>query len=133
MFRSFDRFWRRGRDAGNGVVHEHEVDAATIHREAVDLKERLQISERALRERTERLYNLEQHYSSEHFALQESLRDLKTERMRNAGAYGRMATILARSKALQIRIAALKERLRRYEPVDDVPFDLEPIVAEGDV
>jgi len=75
-----------------------------------------------------RLYELQQAYSSEHFALQESMRDLKTERLRNAGAYAGLETTLGRARTLQSRIADLKERLRRYETVDDEFFDSEPIL-----
>lgn len=110
---------------------DDEPDAATIRNQVVDLMNRLRISENALSERSERLYELQKHYSSEHFALQECMRDLKTERMRNAGAYASMATTLERAKALQTRIVELKERLRKYEPVEDLLFDSEPILREG--
>ena len=77
-----------------------------------------------------RLYELQQQYASEHFALQESMRNLKIERMRNSGAYGFLETTLERARRLQTRIALLKERLRRYESVDDEYFDTEPILIE---
>ncbi len=78
----------------------------------------------------QRLYELQQHYSSEHFALAESLRNLKIERMRNAGAYAQLEWTMGRARALQSRIADLKSRLRRYEQVEDEEFDDAPILAD---
>jgi len=95
-----------------------------------DLVTRLQASEARLAKRSEQLYELQQHYSSEHFALQESMRDLKTERLRNAGAYAQLEAIAERERQLQVRIGELKERLRRYEEVEDIYFDSEPIRIE---
>jgi chromosome segregation ATPase len=95
-----------------------------------DLEERLRWANDKLRERGSRLYELERHYASEHFELQESMRKLKTERMRNAGAFADRDIILARAKELQARIAELKTRLRKYEAVDDLLFDETPIVAD---
>ena len=95
-----------------------------------ELTERLAESEHRLRERSELLYDLQQHYSSEHFELQKCMRDLKIERMRNAGAYASLETTMERARALQSRIAVLKERLRRYESVEDEYFDREPIRIE---
>ncbi len=95
-----------------------------------EMAKRLHAAEQALTERGERLYELQQHYSSEHFALQESLRNLKIERMRNAGAYAQLEWTMGRARSLQARIADLKNRLRRYEPVEDDDFDNAPIVVE---
>jgi chromosome segregation ATPase len=92
------------------------------------LEERLKWCDEHLRERSELLYNLQQHYSSEHFDLQESMRNLNIERMRNAGAYADREIVLTRATDLQARIHALKERLRKHEPVEDLYFDDAPIV-----
>jgi chromosome segregation ATPase len=51
-----------------------------LHRRCADLQERLQWCDQQLRERTEKLYDLQRQYSTEHFNLYESMRDLKTER-----------------------------------------------------
>jgi hypothetical protein len=95
-----------------------------------DLEERLRWSTEKLQERSGRLYELERHYASEHFELQESMRNLKLERLRNAGAFADREIILQRAKDLQARIAELKARLRTYEEVEDLFFDGAPIVAE---
>lgn len=79
---------------------------------------------------TERLYELQQHYSSEHFELQQCMRELKTERFRNAGAYSALDLTLKRARALQGRIADLKRRLQRHEAVEDEHFDSAPIRLE---
>ena len=94
------------------------------------LEERLGASDALLRERSERLYEIQQHYSSEHFSLQESMRSLQTERWRNAGLNGQFQTAIERAKALQSRIQDLKTRLRRYETVNDEHFDEAPIFIE---
>ncbi|HTU69973.1 MAG TPA: hypothetical protein VMF11_06595 [Candidatus Baltobacteraceae bacterium] len=94
------------------------------------LAQRLHAAEQRLSERSERLYELQQHYSSEHFALQESMRNLKIERMRNAGAYAQLEWTMKRARALQSRIGDLKNRLRRYETVEDEEFDTAPILIE---
>jgi len=95
-----------------------------------DLEERLRVSEKQLKERGELLYELQRQYASEHFDLQESMRNLKIERLRNAGLFGDRDIITHRAKDLQARIAALKERLRKYEVVEDAHFDEAPIVIE---
>lgn len=95
-----------------------------------EIAKRLRAAEQSLIERGATLYELQQHYSSEHFALQESLRNLKIERMRNAGAYAQLEWTMGRARALQSRIADLKNRLRRHEPVEDEDFDHAPIVVE---
>ncbi len=95
-----------------------------------DLSDRLRVSEQRLKERSERLYELQQLYSSEHFALQKCMRDLKTERLRNAGAYGQLENVIDRMRELQVRIAELKVRLRRYESVEDTYLDTESIRVE---
>ena len=129
MFNAIARFFQP-KPVSRDTMANDERDVAALRCEVTALTQRLQTSERALRERTERLYELEQHYSSEHFVLQRSMRDLQTERMRNAGAYAGFATTLERAGRLQTRISELKERLRRYETVDDALFDSEPIVIE---
>jgi chromosome segregation ATPase len=95
-----------------------------------DLEARLRWSNEKLQERSGRLYELERHYASEHFELAESMRNLKIERFRNAGTSADRDIILLRAKQLQIRIAELKVRLRRYEEVEDLFFDGAPIVAD---
>lgn len=95
-----------------------------------DLEERLRRSEERLRERSEMLYELQQHYSVEHFSLHESMRNLSIERMRNAGMFADRDIVLSRARLLQSRIVELKERLRKYESVEDQIFDQQPIVIE---
>jgi len=123
--------WLLPHRSSDGERATAEPEASELGRENADLKRRLHESDTKLRERSERLYDLQQHYSSEHFALQESMRDLKTERMRNSGAYASLETTLDRARGLQKRIAALKERLRRYESVEDEYFDARPILIEN--
>ena len=101
-----------------------------MNRAERDLAERLRVSEQHLRERSELLYELQKHYASEHFKLQESMRELDHERMRNAGAYSQLDTVLKRARDLQARVAELKVRLRSFEPVDDAHFDTAPILIE---
>lgn len=95
------------------------------------LQERLDASDASLKQRSELLYSLQQQYATEHFNLQESMRNLKIERMRNAGLFADRDIILQRAKGLQERILDLKRRLRQYEDVEDVLFDESPIVAES--
>ena len=92
------------------------MDVDTLTRQCTELRERL--------------YELQQQYSSEHFELQTCMRDLQTERLRNAGAYATLDITLERARALQARIADLKERLRRHETVEDEHFDSAPIRLE---
>ncbi|MDE2482060.1 MAG: hypothetical protein KGN02_07710 [bacterium] len=89
--------------------------------------ERLHALQREHAERGSMLYALEQQYSVEHFKLYECMRDLKTERMRNAGAYGMLELTMQSARQLQVRIGTLKERLRAYETVEDEYFDTQPI------
>ena len=96
-----------------------------------DLEERLRWSDEKLKERSGRLYEVERHYASEHFELQESMRNLNIERLRNAGAFADRDIILRRAKELQARISELKARLRKHEHVDDLLFDEAPIVADN--
>jgi chromosome segregation ATPase len=103
---------------------------AELQNRCRDLEERLRWASEKLRERSERLYDLERQYATEHFELAESMRKLKIERLRNAGALADRDLILQRAKDLQLRIAQLKGRLRNYEEVDDLLFDRAPIVAE---
>lgn len=102
---------------------------AELEERCRDLQARLEWSNEKLQERSGRLYELERHYASEHFELQESMRNLKTERLRNAGAFADRDIILKRAKELQARIAELKRRLCQYENVDDLWFDEAPIIV----
>jgi chromosome segregation ATPase len=104
---------------------------AVLEARCRDLQERLESSDAKLKAHNERLYELQKHYASEHFSLQESMREAKTERLRNAGLFADREIILSRAEALQSRIADLKSRLRRYEEVDDALFDDAPIVVEA--
>lgn len=109
---------------------EPEVSSVDDNDEVAAISAQLETIRGELSRRSERLYELQQHYSSEHFELQRCMRDLKTERMRNTGAFALLETTMTRARALQTRIAVLKERLRRYELVDDEYFDTEPIFIE---
>lgn len=102
----------------------------SLRQQIRDLEERLLACEARLRERTEALYDLQRQYSAEHFELVESMRNLKIERMRNAGAFAGQGIVLERARFLQTRIAELKARLRKHESVDDVYEDDAPIIAE---
>jgi uncharacterized coiled-coil protein SlyX len=105
---------------------------AELRARCEDLEKRLKWSDEKLRERNDVLYELQQQYSVEHFGLQDSMRNLKIERMRNAGMFADRDIVIARAKALQARIRELKERLAKYESVEDRPFDREPIVRENE-
>lgn len=107
-----------------------EAHVVAPEQQRANLEQRLHAAEQSLSERSERLYELQQHYSSEHFALQESMRNLKIERMRNAGAYAQLEWTMGRARALQSRISDLKNRLRRHEAVEDEEFDSAPILIE---
>jgi hypothetical protein len=119
---------RRGVDAKPTSVVPNDAEA--LQRECADLATRLAEKEGLLRQRGEALYELQQHYASEHFELQRCMRDLKIERMRNAGAFGALSTTMERARVLQARIAKLKDRLRQHELVEDEHFDTEPIRIE---
>jgi hypothetical protein len=95
------------------------------------LEERLCWCDEQLKARSGRLYEIERHYASEHFQLQESMRNLNIERMRNAGAFADRDLILSRAKELQSRIRELKARLRKHEEVEDLLFDEAPIVVDN--
>jgi len=83
-------------------------------------------------ERAQRLYELQKLYASEHFELQRVMRELATERRRNAGAYAGVEILLQRARHLQARIEELKQRLRRHEPVEDLHTDSAPIAIGDD-
>lgn len=104
---------------------------AELEKRCRDLEDRLRWSDEKLKERGGLLYELERHYASEHFALQESMRNLNIERLRNAGAFADRDIILRRAKELQARISELKARLRKHEHVEDLLFDEAPIVADN--
>ena len=107
-----------------------DLDGDTLLAKVAELEERLRSSQATLRERTEALYALQQQYSSEHFEFYESMRNLKTERMRNAGAYAARDIVLGRYRGLQVRIEDLKRRLRAYEDVEDLHEDTAPIILD---
>jgi chromosome segregation ATPase len=109
------------------IVNDEAAQIAELQDRCRDLEARLRWSSEKLQERSGRLYELERHYASEHFELQESMRNLKIERLRNAGALADRKLVLERMKHLQGRIAQLKDRLRRYENVEDVFVDEAPI------
>lgn len=115
---------------GRATHAEHTDEILSLKTHCEEVTERLQTSERRLRERGELLYELQKQYASEHFELQESLRNLRIERLRNAGLFADRDIILRRAEDLQSRIAELKGRLRRHEAVEDQFFDYTPIVAE---
>lgn len=108
-------------------IIQSDVDLA---KRCKQLEERLRWCDEQLRSRSELLYSLQQHYSSEHFELHESMRNLKIERMRNAGAFGDREIMRGKYRDLQARIRELKERLRRYESVEDEYFDDAEIVRD---
>jgi len=109
-------------------------DAARIEAleaECARLRERLHECDERGKARGEALYELQQHYSTEHFELQESMRNLKIERLRNAGMFGDRDILISRANKLQSRIRSLKSRLLKYEAVEDEHFDEAPIVREN--
>lgn len=81
-----------------------------------------------LQERSDRPYELERHYASGHFERAESMRNLKIERLRNASAFADRDIILQRARDLQARFAGLRDRLSKYEEVEDRFFCRAPIV-----
>jgi len=103
--------------------------AEELARRCNELEERVRSLNETLKARSGRMYDLERQYASEHFELQESMRNLKIERMRNAGAFADREIILDRARLLQARIAELKVRLQKHEQVEDLLFDTEPIVT----
>jgi chromosome segregation ATPase len=128
--KSWFKIWMpRPSSSEKGFVSPSER-IAELEAHCADLTERLRWTDEKLRERSELLYTLQQQYSTEHFSLYESTRDLKAERMRNAGAYAGLDTILSRARELQSRIRDLKGRLRRHEAVEDRHFDDAPILIE---
>jgi len=94
-----------------------------LEKKCRDLEARLRWADEKLKERSGRMYEIEKHYASEHFELQESMRELRNERMRLAGVLADRKLLAERAKQLQARIGDLKERLRKYEPVEDSFFD----------
>lgn len=121
---------RRSRVAQAGTPPGACVRCQEQEARSRDLEQRLRDAEARVRERGELLYELQRHYSAEHFGFQESMRNLNIERLRNAGAFADRDILIARAKLLQRRIGELKERLGRYEAVDEQEFDQSPIVIE---
>lgn len=119
-----------GASSSASTSHTAPDGAPLSAEERRSYEERIAWLDAALKARSERLYELDQHYSSEHFKLQESMRNLKIEEMRNAGLFADRETILQRCNALQERIRELKARLRRYEAVDDRHFDEAPVIVQ---
>ena len=125
----FDRLGFRPQNGpSEKFVRNDDVEALRLERDA--LAQNLAASEARLRERSELLYETQQQYSSEHFEFQRCMRDLKIERLRNAGAFASLETTMSRARELQARIRALKARLRHYETVGDEHFDETPIRIE---
>jgi hypothetical protein len=92
----------------------------------------LEAERRISRERAQQLYELQRLHAAEHFELQRTMRELSSERKRNAGAYAGVDILLKRARMLQERIAELKERLRRHEAVEDLDIDATPIAIGED-
>lgn len=109
----------RGRSAaGASETATTCVNCETLAERCRDLERRVHESEQRLRERGELLYEVQKHYSSEHFGFQESMRSLKIERMRNAGASGERDLLMRQANTLRRRIEELEKRLGRYEAVE---------------
>jgi len=102
----------------------------TLEAECEELRSHLHASDERVRTRGEVFYELQRQYSTEHFELQESMHNLRIERMRNAGMFADRDIILNRAAALQERIRSLKDRLRKHESVEDMTFDEAPIVIQ---
>lgn len=113
-------------------LEEAQARIETLSAQRNDFETRLHESDDRAKARSELLYDIEKHYSSEHFSLQESMRNLNIERMRNAGAFADREVILERAVQLQERIKDLKIRLRVHEDVEDLYFDDAPIVSKAD-
>jgi nucleotidyltransferase/DNA polymerase involved in DNA repair len=126
------RRWLGLREGSSLQATSQRDELERLRARCADLEERLRLSEERLRERTASLYELQKQYSTEHFGLHESMRSLKIERMRNAGAYAGLQIVLERARTLQARIAELKRRLRDYERVEDRYEDDAPVVLEDE-
>jgi chromosome segregation ATPase len=107
-----------------------DEDPQQLRARCRELEGRIEKLGNELNSRSEQLYALQQHYSSEHFRLAESMRNLRTEEMRSAGARAQSDVVLQRYRNLQDRIALLKARLRRHEEVEDAYFDAAPLVVK---
>lgn len=94
-----------------------------LERRCLELEQALKAADHDLREKGDLLYGLQQRYSSEHFDLQETMRNLKIERLRNAGIRSAQDIVLQRYAMLRERVAHLKTRLRCYEQVTDEDID----------
>jgi hypothetical protein len=104
---------------------------AALELECEQLRSRLHDSDERGRSRSELLYSLQSQYSVEHFQLQESMRNLKIERMRNAGMFADREILIGRARKMQLRIRSLKQRLAKHEAVEDQHFDDAPIVIDN--
>jgi len=128
---AFDWVMRRNTDVDELPNIRKRMNDNLLYEECTMLAERLVEAERRLVDARLRLYDLQQHYASEHFSLFEHTRNLKIERLRNAGAYSQVRATIERAALLQQRIGALKARLRKHEPVEDWEFDERPILIEA--
>lgn len=96
-----------------------------------ELEQMLKEADHNLRETGDVFYSLQQRYSSEHFDLQEAMRNLKIERLRNAGIQAAQDIVLHRYGLLRERVSDLKVRLRNYEDVVDEEIDEATISADA--
>lgn len=128
--RAIGRWWRKSRQVPQAPFGIESGDVIALRERCAELEERLHWCDQQLRERSEKLYELQRTYSTEHFSLAESVQELKKERLRNAGAYAGLDNVLERARQLQSRIYDLKTRLRAYETVEDLHFDSDPILIE---
>ena len=128
---AFEWITRRIKRSPDCLTIQKDTNHALLYEECALLAGRLLEAERNLTDTRLRLYDLQQHYAAEHFSLYERTRNLTIERLRNAGAYSQVRATLERSALLQQRIADLKTRLRKHEPVDDWEFDERPILIES--
>jgi chromosome segregation ATPase len=105
------------------ALPEEPESIETLEARRQALEQTLGEADHRLRETSEVLYGLQQRYASEHFELQEAMRNLKIERLRNAGIHAAHAIVLHRYGVLRERVADLKARLQNYEQVDYEDID----------
>jgi chromosome segregation ATPase len=116
-----------GADSGRASLESMRHELRQLRVLNYDLEERLAWSDARLKAIVDRQYAIEQQFSVEHFELSESRRNLRDESLRLAAALADRSIILARAGTLQARISDLKQRLARYEAVDDSFFDEAPL------